>query len=151
MEIVRNLQYRAMEVATSRIARIASNPEHQRAIKIGVAAGALMASGVASATGGGAPNNGWAKAFGNMTGVGKLIIDFVVVIGMVVGLGYVLGGLFSAYKKYDRGNEDITWGKIATQVGVGGGAMALSFIAKLVVETLGGGETDMGARVTTTF
>ena len=141
--IVRNLQDRVVCASTSRIARIAANPEYSTAIKIGVAAGALVGTPLAHAS----QQRGLAGTFDNFTGLGRLVIDFIVVIGMVVGLGYVLGGLFSAYKKYDRGNEDITWGKIATQVGVGGGAMALSLLAKLVIETVGGSEDDMGRKV----
>ena len=82
--------------------------------------------------------------FGNLESATKIGIQFLVAVGVIAGLGLILGGLFSMYKKYERGNDDITWGTIGLQIASGGLAMALSFVGVLVVETLGGGKGNIG-------
>jgi hypothetical protein len=80
----------------------------------------------------------------NVTQFFQVLINVITVLGVLAGLGFVLSGLFSAYKKYDRGNDDVTWGKIAMQIGAGGLCMALAAVGIMVVETLGGSATDIG-------
>ncbi len=87
---------------------------------------------------------GFINGFNNLSTLAQAGIGLLILIGMLGGLGFILGALFSMYKKYDRGNDDITWGKIGMQLGAGGLAMALSWVGVQVVETLGGGAGDIG-------
>lgn len=87
---------------------------------------------------------GFINGFRNLDTLAQSGIGLLILIGALGGLGFILGGLFSMYKKYDRGNDDVTWGKIGLQVGAGGLAMALSWVGVQVVETLGGSQSDIG-------
>ncbi len=89
------------------------------------------------------------QAFTNMNTLAQKIIAFLTLIGLVAGLGMILGGLYSAYKKYDQRNEDTGWGKIALQIGAGGMCMALGWVGVNVVQTLGGSTSDIGKSITT--
>jgi len=84
------------------------------------------------------------RVFQNLNSVTQIGIAFLVAVGVLAGLGLILGGLFSMYKKYDRGSDDVTWGKIGMQISAGGLAMALSYVGVLVVETMGGSQSDIG-------
>ena len=88
--------------------------------------------------------DGLATIFSNLEDATKIGIKFLVAVGVIAGLGLILGGLFSMYKKYERGNDDITWGTIGLQIASGGLAMALAFVGVLVVQTLGGEEDNIG-------
>lgn len=91
---------------------------------------------------------GFIKGFQNMNTLTQQIIGFIVLLGLLGGLGMVLGGLFSAYKKYDNRNDDVSWAKISIQMAAGGLAMALGWVGQGVVETLGGSSSDIGRSVT---
>lgn len=87
---------------------------------------------------------GFIQGFQNLNALAQAGIGLLIAIGMLGGLGFILGGLFNMYKKYDRGNDEITWGKIGVQIGAGGLAMALAWVGVSVVETLGGNQGDIG-------
>lgn len=87
---------------------------------------------------------GFVNGFKNLDTLAQSGIGLLILVGALGGLGFILGGLFSMYKKYDRGNDDVTWGKIGLQVAAGGLAMALSWVGVQVVETLGGNQSDIG-------
>ena len=103
--------------------------------------GAMAAPFVASAP---AMAQGFIQGFQNLNQLTQAGIGLLIAVGMLGGLGFILGALFSMYKKYDRGNDEITWGKIGVQLGAGGLAMALAWVGVQVVETLGGGQGDIG-------
>jgi len=87
---------------------------------------------------------GFVSGFRNLDTLAQSAIGLLILIGALGGLGFILGGLFSMYKKYDRGNDDVTWGQIGLQIAAGGLAMALSWVGVQVVETLGGSQSDIG-------
>lgn len=90
---------------------------------------------------------GFVNGFRNLDTLAQSGIALLILVGALGGLGFILGGLFSMYKKYDRGNDDVTWGKIGLQIGAGGLAMALSWVGVQVVETLGGSQGDIGRSI----
>lgn len=106
--------------------------------------GAMAAPFVACAP---AMAQGFIRGFQNLNQLTQAGIGLLIAVGMLGGLGFILGALFSMYKKYDRGNDEITWGKIGVQLGAGGLAMALSWVGVQVVETLGGGQGDIGRKL----
>lgn len=114
--------------------------EHLMAAKIGAMLVPLVTAGPAMA-------QGFIRGLQNMNILAQAIVALIITIGLLAGLSYVLGGLVSAYKKYDRGNEDVTWGKIAIQIGAGGLAMALGWVGIQVVETLGGSSSEIGKSI----
>lgn len=87
---------------------------------------------------------GFVNGFRNLDALAQMAIGLLVLVGALGGLGFILGGLFSMYKKYDRGNDDVTWGKIGLQIAAGGLAMSLAWVGVQVVETLGGSQSDIG-------
>lgn len=103
--------------------------------------GAMAAPFIASAP---VMAQGFIRGFQNLNTLTQAGIGLLILVGMLGGLGFILGALFSMYKKYDRGNDEITWGKIGIQLGAGGLAMALSWVGVQVVETLGGNQSDIG-------
>lgn len=92
---------------------------------------------------------GFIQGFTNLKTLANLGVGLLIVIGLLGGLGMVLGGLVSAWKKYDSRNDDITWSRIALQIAAGGFAMALGWVGIQVVETLGGSAGDVGKSITT--
>lgn len=119
------------------IAALCDAQSMQQSARLGAAAGLLLASAPSIA-------QGFITGFSNMNTLAQKGVALIIVIGMLGGLGMILGGLFSAYKKYDRGNDDVTWGKIGMQIIAGGMAMALGWVGTNVVETLGGSSSDIG-------
>lgn len=113
----------------------------RQSARLGAMSGTVLAAAPVMA-------QGFIRGFQNMNQLMQLVVGFIVLIGLVGGLGMVLGGLVSAYKKYDRGNDDISWAKICMQVGAGGFAMALGWVGIQVVETLGGSASDIGKSIT---
>jgi hypothetical protein len=92
---------------------------------------------------------GFIKGFQNVNSLMQAGIAVLIAIGLLGGLGMIMGGLFTAYKKYDnRGGDDSGWGKIALQIAAGGLAMALGWVGTNVVETLGGTGSDIGKSIT---
>lgn len=87
---------------------------------------------------------GFVNGFRNLNTLTQAGIGLLILIGALGGLGFILGGLMAMYKKYDRGNDDVSWGKIGLQIAAGGLAMALSWVGVQVVETLGGSQSDIG-------
>jgi hypothetical protein len=87
---------------------------------------------------------GFVQGFTNLKTLANLGVGLLIIIGLLGGLGMVLGGLVSAWKKYDSRNDDITWSKIGLQITAGGFAMALGWVGMQVVETLGGSASDIG-------
>lgn len=84
----------------------------------------------------------------SVSNIGQLIDGVIVVLvfaGVLVGLGFIFVGLKDTASKTTRGNDDITWGSIVSKIGAGGALMALSWLGKQVVETLGGSAGDIGA------
>ncbi len=92
---------------------------------------------------------GFVQGFTNLKTLADLGVGLLIIIGLLGGLGMVLGGLVSAWKKYDSRNDDITWSKIGLQITAGGFAMALGWVGMQVVETLGGSASDVGKSITT--
>lgn len=91
---------------------------------------------------------GFIKGFQNLNLLMQTGIGLLIAIGLLGGLGMIMGGLFTAYKKYDnRGGDDSGWGKIALQIGAGGLAMALGWVGTNVVETMGGSSGDIGKSI----
>ena len=113
---------------------------HSQSAQIGAGIG-LLAQGMPVMA------QGFIKGFGNMNTLLQLGVGLLVTLGLLGGLGMILGGLVSAYKKYDRGNDDVTWAKISMQVAAGGFAMALGWVGMQVVETLGGSSADIGRSI----
>lgn len=114
-------------------------------LRLSAQLGALSSMVLAAAP---AMAQGFIKGFQNMNTLMQLVVGFIVLVGLVGGLGMVLGGLVSAYKKYDRGNDEVTWSRIALQTAAGGFAMALGWVGTQVVETLGGSASDIGKSIT---
>jgi hypothetical protein len=106
-------------------------------LKIGALAGQVFVAAPVFA-------QGFINGFRNLDTLAQSGIALLILVGALGGLGFILGGLFSMYKKYDRGNDDVTWGKIGLQIAAGGLAMALSWVGVQVVETLGGSQGDIG-------
>lgn len=90
---------------------------------------------------------GFVNGFKNLNTLAQSAIGLLILIGVLGGLGFILGACFSLYKKYDRGNDDIGWGKIGLQLAAGGLGMALSWVGVQIVETLGGSESDIGRQL----
>lgn len=107
------------------------------AARIGLAAGSILGPCVASA-------QGFITGFQNLGTLAQLGVGLLIAIGLLGGLGLVMGGLFSMYKKYDNRGDDITWGKVGVQIAAGGLMMALGWVGTNVVETLGGSSSDIG-------
>ncbi|MEJ8837585.1 hypothetical protein [Ramlibacter sp. AN1133] len=106
--------------------------------RIGFMLGTIVGPSLAGA-------QGFITGFQNLNSLGSQVVALLTVIGLVGGLGMILGGLFSAYKKYDnRGGDDGGWGKIAVQIGAGGLGMALGWVGTNVVATMGGSASDIG-------
>ncbi len=124
----------------------AANPDVVRAgrdaLFYGRIAGVVVMTGSAVA-------QGFIAGFTNLKTLADLGVGLLIILGLLGGLGMVLGGLVSAWKKYDSRNDDITWSKIGLQICAGGFAMALGWVGMQVVETLGGSAGDIGKSVTT--
>lgn len=114
--------------------------EMQSAARIGLAAGMVLGFSPAWA-------QGFIRGFENLNTLSQVGTTLLISLGLLGGLGMILGGCFSAYKKYDRGNDDVTWGKIGMQIAAGGSAMALGWVGVNVVETLGGSQSDIGRQI----
>jgi hypothetical protein len=114
---------------------------YREAMQIGTGLGLLLGPTLVFA-------QGFVRGFQNLNTLVQLIVGFLILLGLVGGLGMILGGLISAYKKHDRGNDDVSWAKIAMQMGAGGLAMALGWVGTQVVETLGGSSSDIGRSIT---
>ena len=110
---------------------------YKTSMRLGAMAGPFLASAPVMA-------QGFIQGFQNLNTLAQAGVGLLIIVGMLGGLGFILGALFSMYKKYDRGNDEITWGKIGVQLGAGGLAMALSWVGVQVVETLGGNQGDIG-------
>lgn len=89
-------------------------------------------------------NGGLSTFFTNANSVGQMVIKFMILVGVVVGLGMILKGLLDAMKIGKAGHDDITWGSVLTKLVVGSAAMALAFIGTMLVTTFGGSESDIG-------
>jgi hypothetical protein len=113
-----------------------SRNSYIQSMRLGAAVGAPMASMPAMAA--------LTTGFANLNSLAQLGISLMIALGMLGGLGFVLGACVSLFKKYDRGNDDITWGKIGMQFFAGGLGMALSWVGIQIVETLGGSASDIG-------
>ncbi len=92
---------------------------------------------------------GFIEGFANLKTLANLGVGLLIIIGLLGGLGMVLGGLVSAWKKYDSRGDDITWSRIGLQIVAGGFAMALGWVGMQVVETLGGSAGDVGKSIPT--
>jgi hypothetical protein len=113
----------------------------QQSARIGLIAGAVLGVSGASA-------QGFIQGMQNMNTLMQGAVAVLITIGLVGGLGAILGGLWSAYKKHDRGNDDVSWAKIGMQIGAGGMMMALGWVGVNVVSTLGGSSSDIGKSIT---
>lgn len=108
---------------------------------------AMRVGGLLSAALAGAPvmaAGGLINGFTNLNSLIQLGIGIMIAIGLMAGLGFVLGACMSMYKKYDRGNDEITWSKIGMQFFAGGLGMALGWVGIQIVETMGGSASDIG-------
>ncbi len=112
----------------------------QTSARIGMAMGSFLAASPVLA-------QGFIRGFQNLGTLAQAGVTLLISIGLLGGLGMILGGCFSAYKKYDRGNDDVSWGKIGIQIGAGGFAMALGWVGVNVVETMGGSSSDIGRQL----
>lgn len=91
---------------------------------------------------------GFVRGMSNLNTLMQVMVGLLITLGLLGGLGFIMGGLWAAYKKHnERGSDEITWGKIAVQIGVGGLAMALGWVGVNVVETLGGSPADIGRSI----
>jgi hypothetical protein len=127
-------------IVSSLIANAPKAKDYALSARLGLMVSPIIASGPALA-------QGFIRGLSNLNTLGQLLVGFITLIGLVAGLGMVLGGLFSAYKKFDRGNDEVTWAKISIQIGAGGLAMALGWVGINVVETMGGSSSDIGRSV----
>ncbi len=92
----------------------------------------------------GARAQGLISASQNLTSLFGTVTTALIALGVLAGLGFMLKGLMDLASKTARGNDDITWGSIASKIGGGGLAMALGWLGVQVVETLGGSGGDIG-------
>lgn len=113
---------------------------YNQAFRLGACASPLFAMSPALA-------QGFINGFQNLNTLAQAAIGLLILLGVLGGLGFILGACFSLYKKYDRGNDDIGWGKIGIQLAAGGLGMALSWVGVQIVETLGGSEADIGRQL----
>ena len=123
-----------------------ANPDVARAGRDAMNYGRMAAVVVVASS---AMAQGFVQGFTNLKTLTDLGIGLLILIGLLGGLGMILGGLVSAWKKYDSRNDDITWSKIGLQITAGGFAMARGWVGMQVVETLGGSSSDIGKSITT--
>lgn len=123
-------------------ANTSTNRAVRDAARFGAMAGMVLGPAAVSA-------QGFVRGFQNLSSLAQIGIGLLIAIGLLGGLGMIMGGLFTAYKKYDnRGGDDAGWGKIGIQIAAGGLAMALGWVGTNVVETLGGSSSDIGRTIT---
>lgn len=137
-------------IATSLAVRVhgaMADPHVARAARDAVVYG--RAAGLVGVAFAAVAQQGFITGFTNLNTLAALGITLLIALGLLGGLGMVLGGLVSAWKKYDSRNDDITWSRIGLQITAGGFAMALGWVGIQVVETLGGSSSDIGKSITT--
>jgi hypothetical protein len=134
------MNWKFKKVKLAAYAALSDATMYKEAAQIGAGLGLLLGPTMVSA-------QGFIRGFQNMNTLMQLGIGFIILVGLLGGLGMVLGGVVSWYKKYDRGNDDVSYAKIASQIAAGGLGMALGWVGTQVVETLGGSSSDIGRSI----
>ena len=103
-------------------------------------AGMVLLCGDASAA-------GWNQAATNIGDLGKTLVDSMVVLCGVGGVGAIgYAGKLLMKKSGERG-EDVEWSKIGYATLAGAFLLSVSFIALNTVSTLGGDQSSIGAKI----
>lgn len=87
---------------------------------------------------------GITEMFRGFRGAGNELLQLFVLVGMVVGVGFVLWGLFQLAKKGMNRGDDIEWKNILWPIIGGALCTIVLYVVQAVVEESGATRTDIG-------
>lgn len=116
--------------------------KHLRSVGLAVVSVLFAASAYAQSSG------GWTGSVNKIGEFGQAVINALIILCAVGGVGaFAYAGKLLLKKGGDRG-DDVEWSKIGYSALAGVFLMAISWVALNSIETMGGGEGDIGKKIT---